>query len=151
MRVRVCVCVCVCDDLLFKNLAKNSIKKNPSINIYGNDYGTKDQTCIRDFIHVSDLADIHFKVLKKINKINTSILINCGYGSGRSVLQVVKAFQKVLRKRIKIIYKPRRKADLSQIIANNLKLKKFLKWKPRYNNLNLMVKSSVRWEKKLRY
>ena len=138
-------------DLLFKNLAKNSIKKNPSINIYGNDYGTKDQTCIRDFIHVSDLADIHFKVLKKINKINTSILINCGYGSGRSVLQVVKAFQKVLRKRIKIIYKPRRKADLSQIIANNLKLKKFLKWKPRYNNLNLMVKSSVRWEKKLRY
>ena len=138
-------------DLLFKNLAKDSIKKNPSINIYGNDYGTKDQTCIRDFIHVSDLADIHFKVLKKINKINTSILINCGYGSGRSVLQVVKAFQKVLRKRIKIIYKPRRKADLSQIIANNLKLKKFLKWKPRYNNLNLMVKSSVRWEKKLRY
>ena len=137
-------------DLLFKNLAKNSIKKNPSINIYGNDYGTKDQTCIRDFIHVSDLADIHFKVLKKINKINTSILINCGYGSGRSVLQVVKAFQKVLRKRIKIIYKPRRKADLSQIIADNSKLKKFLRWKPKYNNLNLMVSSSIRWEKKIK-
>ena len=109
-------------DLLFKNLAKNSLKKNPSIYIYGNDYKTKDKTCIRDYIHVSDLADIHLKVLKKIDKNNKSILINCGYGSGRSVLQVVKAFQKVLRKKIKIIYKPRRKADLSQIIANNLKL-----------------------------
>jgi len=136
-------------DLLFKNLAKNSLKKNPIISIYGNDYKTRDKTCIRDFIHVSDLADIHFKVLTKINRVNKSILINCGYGVGRSVLQVVKAFQKVLGKRIKIIYKPRRKADLSQIIANNLKLKKFLKWKPGYNNLNLMVKSSVKWEKKL--
>ncbi len=137
-------------DLLFKNLAKSSLKKNPSINIYGNDYKTKDKTCIRDFIHVSDLADIHLKVLKKIDKANKSILINCGYGSGRSVLQVVQAFQKVLRKKINIVYKPRRKADLSQIIADNSKLKKFLRWKPKYNNLNLMVSSSIRWEKKIK-
>ena len=136
-------------DLLFKNLAKNSLKKNPSINIYGNDFKTKDKTSIRDFIHVSDIADIHLKVLKKINKINKSTLINCGYGYGRSVLQVVKAFQKVIRKEIKIFYKPKRKADLAQIIANNSKLKRFLKWKPSYNNLDLMVKSSIKWEKKL--
>jgi len=73
-------------DLLFKNLAKNSLKKNPIISIYGNDYKTRDKTCIRDFIHVSDLADIHLKVLTKINRVNKSILINCGYGVGRSVL-----------------------------------------------------------------
>ena len=137
-------------DLLFKNLAQNSLKKKPYINIYGNNYKTKDGTCIRDFIHVSDLVDIHYKILKKINKTNKSVLINCGYGSGKSVLEVVKAFQKILKKKINIIYKPRRKADLSQIIANNSKLKKLLKWKPNFNNLNLMVKSSINWEKKLR-
>jgi UDP-glucose 4-epimerase len=136
-------------DLLFKNLARNSLKKKPYINIYGNNYKTKDGTCIRDFIHVSDLTDIHFKILKKIHQSNKSILINCGYGSGRSVLDVVMEFQKVLKKKIMIIYKPRRKADLSQIIANNSKLKKFLKWRPNYNNLKTMVKSSVKWERKL--
>jgi len=136
-------------DLLFKNLAKNSLKKKPHINIYGNNYNTKDGTCIRDFIHVSDIADIHYKILKKIYKTKKSVLINCGYGSGRSVLEIVNAFQKIIRKKINIIYKPRRKADLSQIIANNTKLKKFLNWKPSFNNLNAMVKSSLRWEKKL--
>jgi UDP-glucose 4-epimerase len=137
-------------DLLFKNLAKNSLTKKPYINIYGNDYKTKDGTCIRDFIHISDLADIHFKILKKIHKNGKSILINCGYGTGKSVLEVVKAFQKIQRKKIEVIYKPRRRADLSQIVANNFKLKKFLRWRPSYNNLNIMVKSSLRWEKKLR-
>ena len=137
-------------DLLFKNLAKNSLKKKPYINIYGNNYNTNDGTCIRDFIHVSDLADIHYKVLKKIHKTKKSVLINCGYGSGKSVLEVVKAFQKILKKKINIIYQPRRKADLSQIIANNTKLKKLLKWKPSFNNLSTMVKSSIKWEKKLR-
>ena len=137
-------------DLLFKNLAKNSLKKKPYINIYGNNYNTNDGTCIRDFIHVSDLADIHYKILKKIHKTKKSVLINCGYGSGKSVLEVVKAFQKILKKKINIIYQPRRKADLSQIIANNTKLKKLLKWKPSFNNLSTMVKSSIKWEKKLR-
>jgi len=137
-------------DLLFKNLAINSLKKIPFINIYGNNYKTKDGTCIRDFIHVSDLVDIHYKTLKKINAENKSILMNCGYGSGKSVLEVVKAFQTITKKKIKINFKSRRKADLSQIIANNSKLKKFLRWSPHFNNLRDMVKSSVQWEKKLR-
>jgi len=136
-------------DFLFKNLAKNSLKKKPYVNIYGNNYKTKDGTCIRDFIHVSDLADIHYKILKKIHKTKKSVLINCGYGAGRSVLEVAKAFQRILGKKIKIIYKSRRKADLSQIIANNSRLTKLLKWKPSFNNLSTMVKSSIRWEKKL--
>ena len=136
-------------DLLFKNLAKSVLKKNPSINIYGSDYKTKDKTCIRDFIHVSDLADIHLKILKNLNKLKKPQILNCGYGSGKSVLEVVKVFQKISNKKIKIIFKPRRKADLSQIIANNSKLKNTFKWKPKYNSLKLMVKSSINWEKKL--
>ncbi|OUX54536.1 MAG: UDP-glucose 4-epimerase GalE [Pelagibacteraceae bacterium TMED287] len=137
-------------DLLFKNLSISLMKKLPSINIYGNDYKTFDKTCIRDFIHVSDISNIHIKVLSKINKTNKSLILNCGYGIGISVLQVVNAFQKFSKKRIKIFYKPRRKADLAAIIANNNKLKKLIKWKPKFNNLSVMVKSSINWEKKLK-
>ena len=136
-------------DLLFKNLAKSVISKKPKINIYGADYKTKDGTCIRDFIHISDIADIHIKVLKKIDKQNKSVILNCGYGSGKSVLDVIKEFEISSKKKIEIIIKPRRKADLSQIISDNTKLKNFLRWKPKYNNLKLMVNSCIKWERKL--
>ena len=137
-------------NLLFKNLAAATLKKNSSINIYGNNYNTKDGTCIRDFIHVSDISDIHIKVLSKINKINKSITLNCGYGIGRTVLEVVKTFIKISNKNLLINYKPRRKADLEQIISNPNKLKKFLRWKPKFNNLPLMVKSCIQWEKQIK-
>ena len=136
-------------DLLFKNLASAILKKKPSINIYGNSYKTKDGTCIRDFIHVSDISDIHLKVLLKINKIKKSLVLNCGYGKGRSVLEVVKGFEKYSKKKIKINFKPKRKADLSQIISNNNKLKKFLKWRAKNNSLPVMIKSCIKWEKKI--
>lgn len=136
-------------DLLFKNLSISVLNKFPTINIYGSNYKTPDKTCIRDFIHVSDISDIHIKVLSKIEKIKKSIILNCGYGVGRSVLEVCKMFEKISKKKLKIIYKPRRKADLAAIIADNKKLKKFIDWKPRYNNLSKMVKSSLDWEKKL--
>ena len=136
-------------DLLFKNLSLATLNKYPLINIYGNNYNTPDKTCIRDFIHVSDIADIQIKVLKKIDKINKSVVLNCGYGVGRSVLEVANSFIKNSKKNIKIIYKKRRAADLSQIIANNNKLKRFINWKPRFLNLNNIVKTCLRWERKL--
>ena len=74
-------------DQLFKNLSIASLK-NPKINVYGNDYRTKDKTCIRDYIHVSDIAKIHILVLNKINKDKKSITLNCGYGRGISVLEL---------------------------------------------------------------
>jgi len=136
-------------DLLFKNLANATLKKKPEINIYGNDYKTKDGTCIRDFIHVSDLSELQTKLINKIKKTKKSIILNVGYGVGTTVLEVVKSFEKHSKKKIKINFLPRRKADLKQIIANNNKLKKFLNWKPKYNNLSTMVKSSIKWEKKI--
>ena len=136
-------------DLLFKNLASAILTKKPKINIYGNDYKTKDGTCIRDFIHVSDLAIVHEKLLNKINKLKKSTTLNVGYGFGTSVLEVVKSFEKYSKKKIKIIFYPKRKADLKQIIADNTKIKKFLNWKPKYNKLSIMVRSSISWEKKL--
>ena len=79
---------------LFKNIAIQSLKKNPKINIYGKDYKTKDGTCVRDYMHVSDLSSAHIKALKFINNKSKSIILNCGYGKGYSVLEIVKILKK---------------------------------------------------------
>ena len=135
-------------DHLFKNFSREIIKKKPILKIYGNDYDTKDGSCIRDFIHVSDIAEIHYKVLEKINKLNNSKILNCGYNRGISVLEVAKAFKKQSSKKVEILISKRRKGDLVKIIASNNKLKKFIKWKPKFNNLNKIVKSCINWEKR---
>ena len=74
-------------DHLFKNFSREIIKKRPVLKIYGNNYDTKDGSCIRDFIHVSDIAEIHYKVLEKINDSNNSKILNCGYNKGISILR----------------------------------------------------------------
>jgi len=132
---------------LFKNLSLALKKKTPIFNVYGGDYETTDGTCVRDFIHVYDLADIHIKTLFKINATNASVTLNCGYGKGFSVNEVVNEFRNFSKKRVKINMKKRRKGDLVKIIANVNKLKKFLKWQPKYYSLRKMVKSSIDWEK----
>ena len=135
-------------DHLFKNFSREIIKKRPILKIYGDNYDTKDGSCIRDFIHVSDIAEIHYKVLEKINKLNNSKILNCGYNKGISVLEVAKAFKKQTSKKVEILVSKKRKGDLVKIIAANNKLKKFIKWKPKFNNLNTIVKSCISWEKR---
>ena len=134
-------------DHLFKNFSTQIIKKKPKLKIYGANYDTKDGSCIRDFIHVSDIADIHDKVLKKIDILKKSVILNCGYNKGISVIQVAKEFQRQTNRKIKIIFKPKRSGDLGKIIASNTKLKKFIRWKPKFNKLNIIVKSCIKWEK----
>ncbi len=134
---------------LFKNLSLAIKKKKPIFNIYGNDYKTSDGTCIRDYIHVCDLADIHIKTLLKINVLNKSVTLNCGYGKGFSVYQVVNKFKKYSNKEVKIKIKKRRRGDLVKMVAKINNLRKFLKWKPKFYNLEKMVKSSINWEKKI--
>ena len=136
-------------DHLFKNYSMEVIKKNPLLKIYGTNYSTTDGSCIRDFIHVSDIAEIHAKVLEKIDKINKSKILNCGYSKGISVKQVAKKFLKYSKNNAKIIEAPRRKGDLVQIIAATKTLRNFIKWRPRFNKLDVMVKSSLKWEKNL--
>ena len=137
-------------DHLFKNFSIELMKRKPKLKIYGTDYKTKDGSCIRDFIHVYDIAEIHFLILKKINKMNVSKILNCGYNKGSSVLEVAKEFSRQSTKKIEIIYSKRRKNDLIKIIASNNKLKNFIKWKPKFNNLGKIVKSCLDWEKKLK-
>jgi len=134
---------------LFKNFAVEILKKEPKLNVYGNDYNTADGTCVRDFIHVSDLADIHLKVLFKVSKNNKSIILNCGYGKGFSVLEVVNNFKKFSKNKVLVKFEKRRKAEIVESVANVIKLKKYLKWRPKFFNLSRMIKNSIDWEKKL--
>ena len=136
-------------DHLFKNFSKEIMKEKPKLKIYGTDYNTKDGSCIRDFIHVSDIAEIHYLILEKINKMNISKILNCGYNKGTTVKEVAKEFKIQSSKKVEIIYTKRRKNDLIKIIATNNKLKSFIKWKPKFNNLSKIVKSCIIWEKKI--
>jgi UDP-glucose 4-epimerase len=134
---------------LFKNFAVEILKNKPKLKIYGKDYNTKDGTCIRDFIHVSDLADIHLKVLLKASKDNKSVILNCGYGKGFSVLEVVDNFKKFSKNKVIVKFEKRRKAEIVESVANVTKLKKYLKWRPKFFNLSRMIKNSLDWEKRL--
>lgn len=134
---------------LFKNFAVEILKNKPKLSVYGKDYDTKDGTCIRDFIHVSDLAEIHLKVLLKVSKNDKSVILNCGYGKGFSVLEVVNNFKKFSKNKVTVKFQKRRKAEIVESIANVTKLKNYLKWKPKFFNLNKMIQNSIDWEKKL--
>ena len=133
---------------LIKNLAIQSTKLRPKVDIFGNNYNTKDGTCIRDYIHVSDLADIHILALKKISSSKKSLILNCGYGKGYSVKEIVEIFKKI-KKGVIVTYKKKRIGDVAQIYSDNSKLKKILKWKPKFNNIQTILKSAIKWEKKL--
>ena len=136
-------------DHLFKNISVEVLKKKPLIKIYGNDYNTPDGTAIRDFIHVSDLAEVHYQVLRKISKTKKSKILNCGYNRGLSVKEVIEEFKKQIKRPIKIKFQKRRPGDMEILISNNKYLKKLINWKPKHNNLASIVRSCIRWEKKI--
>ena len=130
---------------LIKNIAIQSLKLKPVISIYGNDYITKDGTCIRDYIHVSDLVDIHIKTLNYVNTKSKSLVLNCGYGKGYSVLDIIKIFKET-NKNLIVKYKSRRIGDVDKVYADVKKIKSILRWKPKYNNIRKIIKSSIKWE-----
>ena len=117
--------------------------------INGNDYQTLDGTPVRDYIHVTDLADIHLISAKYLLKTKNSNIFNCGYGKGYSVMDVVKAFSKFLNKKIKYKFGPRREGDSQMIVANVDKFNEFFSWKPKFDNLEQIIKTAFEWEKKL--
>tara|TARA_A100001015_G_C14913062_1_gene681269 strand:- start:183 stop:1175 length:993 start_codon:yes stop_codon:yes gene_type:complete len=125
------------------------LKKRKKLTINGNNYNTIDGTPVRDYIHVSDLADIHFLSAKDLIKNEKSNIFNCGYGKGFSVIQVINHFNKILKYKLPTKIGPRRPFDSSYVVADSNKFKKYFKWKPKYNNLNYIIKTAIKWEKKL--
>jgi len=133
---------------LIKNLAIQSLKKNPIISIFGDDYPTKDGTCVRDYMHVVDLAYMHILAMNYLNKVKKSFIVNCGYGKGYSVKQIVNIFKKN-KKNLSIKYEKRRPGDIAQVYSNTKKFQNLFKWKPKYNSINKIIKSAINWEKKI--
>ena len=120
-------------------------KKKFIINV--NDYDTKDGTPIRDYIHVEDLAQIHLITANLILKKKLFKIYNCGYGNGFSVNQILKKFNRLLNKKINFKIGKRRTSDIVISIANSDKLIRETNWRPKYNNLTYILKSSLSWYK----
>ena len=135
---------------LIKIACEVAVGKREKIIINGNDYDTFDGTTVRDFIHVSDLADIHLVSAKHLIKNGKSDVFNCGYGKGYSVKEVLENFNQILDKKINFEIGPRRDGDCKMIVANPEKFNKFFSWKPKFNSIKYILKTAVDWEKKIK-
>lgn len=136
---------------LIKVACEVATKKREFINVFGTDYPTKDGTCVRDYIHVSDLADAHVKALEYLNQGGTSEILNCGYGHGFSVREVLSVVKEVTGENIKITDSPRRAGDPASLTAKVERIQSKIGWKPKYDDLKVIVKSAFEWEKKRPY
>ena len=121
--------------------------KRPSISVFGRDYDTPDGTCIRDYIHVSDLCNAHGLALTSLMQGDVSQQYNLGNGNGYSVQEVIESAQRVTGKAIATVDAPRRNGDPDRLVADASKAKKVLGWKPRFTALDEIVKHSWAWEK----
>lgn len=134
---------------LIKVATQTALGKRDKMSIFGTDYPTPDGTCIRDYIHISDLAQAHIDLLKYIENKNESNLFNCGYGEGFSVKDVISELESIIDNPLNVIESERRVGDPVSIIANNNKIKQCLGWVPKHNSLNKIISSALNWEKTL--
>jgi UDP-glucose 4-epimerase len=135
---------------LIKNISSSVSSNNNEVSIFGKNYKTNDGTCVRDYIHLEDISEIHCKLLKIISKKKISYLLNCGYGVGYSVLEIINYFEEFLKIKLKRIFLSRRKGDIVKVIASTERMKKILKIKFNIKNkLKKIIVSSVQWEKYL--
>lgn len=118
------------------------------VSIYGNDYPTKDGTCVRDYIHIDDLADAHILALEYIQRKNTSNSFNLANGQGYSVREIINVSRMVTGKSIRTEIKERRSGDPAVLIGNPRKAELFLGWKPKYD-LRHIIETAWKWEQKL--
>jgi UDP-glucose 4-epimerase len=113
--------------------------------VYGNDYNTKDGTCIRDYIHVIDLCDAHLKAMEYLEKSNKSEIFNLGNGMGFSVMEVIEKASEVVGKKIPYEIGPRRAGDPSILVASSQKAQKLLGWQQKYNSLETIISTAWKW------
>ena len=131
---------------LIKVAIETALGRRPFMNIFGNDYPTPDGTCVRDYIHVSDLACAHLLALDQVRLDGVSRTLNCGYGRGYSVREVVEAVRRVAGTDFEVRQAPRRPGDPASIIASNDQLVR-LGWKPELHDLSVIVQHALAWEK----
>ncbi|MHB1205009.1 MAG: UDP-glucose 4-epimerase GalE [Rhodospirillaceae bacterium] len=132
---------------LIKVVSELATGRRRSITVHGGDYATVDGTCIRDFIHVSDLADAHVSALSYLMDGGKSEVINCGYGNGYSVLNVLGMASKLAGKTLNYTIGPRRVGDPAQVVADPSRIQRRLAWVPHHDDLELILRSAIAWER----
>jgi UDP-glucose 4-epimerase len=134
---------------LLKVACETALGKRPSISVFGTDYPTHDGTCIRDFIHVSDLVDAHLLALKRLRRGGDNLVANCGYGHGYSVLELLDSVQRVSGMDFKVEMAPRRPGDMPSVISDPRLIRKELGWHPVHDDLDQIVGDALSWEANL--
>jgi UDP-glucose 4-epimerase len=123
-----------------------ALGKRKSVTVFGQDYATPDGTCVRDYIHVLDLADAHIAVLEPLK--TRSVRYNLGTGSGNSVREVIRAVEEVSGRKVPIEFGPRRPGDTGTLVADPAAIKRELGWAPKYPTLRAIVETAWRWHEK---
>ncbi len=134
---------------LLKVAVETATGQRPKLDVYGSDYPTPDGTCIRDFIHVSDLAQAHRAALAYLRAGGKPATLNCGYGHGYSILETVEAVRRVSGRNFVVQTAPRRAGDIMTMIADTARIRATLDWTPRYDNLDTIAAHALAWEEKL--
>ncbi len=135
---------------LIKIAVEAAVGKRGHIDVFGSDYPTADGTCVRDYIHVSDLADAHVLALQRlVDRPDENLVMNCGYGKGLSVLEVLDALDRSLNQPLRREMKPRRPGDPPALVASNQRLVETLEWTPHFADIETIVKHALEWERKL--
>jgi UDP-glucose 4-epimerase len=134
---------------LIKLACETALGKRDSLSIFGEDYDTPDGTCIRDYIHIDDLAAAHLEALDYLENNGDSTIMNCGYGSGSSVKEVVQVVKEVSGVDFKVEKADRREGDAPKLVAQSEKIRKLTNWQPKYDDLKIMVKTALEWERGL--
>jgi UDP-glucose 4-epimerase len=132
---------------LLKVACEVAVGRREFIQVFGTDYDTPDGTCIRDYIHVSDLAEAHVRALEYLASGGKSIALNCGYGHGHSVLEVLSAVQSNSGTRLDLRQASRRLGDPPALVADVTRLRQTLLWRPRLDDLNAIVRTALDWER----
>ncbi|HXC60364.1 MAG TPA: UDP-glucose 4-epimerase GalE [Steroidobacteraceae bacterium] len=135
--------------LLVKVACEASVGRRDSVSVFGTDYPTPDGTGVRDYIHVQDLAGAHLLAVDYLAAGGASQTLNCGYGHGYSVREVLQSVERISGKRLKVIEVPRRAGDPPSLVAQSERIRQVLGWKPQLDNLDGIVQSSLNWERKL--
>ena len=125
--------------------AKGELRK---LSVFGTDYDTPDGTCIRDYIHVNDLAEVHSAALDHLLNSGQSRVLNCGYGHGYSVREIIRSTKKITGIDFQTEDAERRPGDSPKIVADNAKVKRELNWKPRYDDIDFIIRTAWEWERK---
>jgi UDP-glucose 4-epimerase len=134
---------------LLKIAMEAATGQRAKVDVYGTDYPTPDGSCVRDFIHVADLAQAHRSALTYLRGGGSSVTLNCGYGRGYSVLETIEAVRRVSGRSIAVQHGPRRPGDIMTMIADTARLHAMLDWTPRYDNIETIAAHALAWEEKL--